>query len=86
MSQTHQVSGIPLLSEIPVLGLLFGAHNDSKSEVEGAVFIIPSVVESPDKSALVSIREAMDQYDRYGGNIERVRSFERTPPTAQRVP
>jgi len=85
-SQTHQVSGIPLLSEIPVLGLLFGAHNDSQSEVEGAVFIIPSVVESPDKSALVSIREAMDLYDRYGGNIDRVRTFERTPPVAQRVP
>jgi pilus assembly protein CpaC len=78
-SQTHSVTGIPLLSEIPIIGVLFGGHSDSKSETEGAVFIIPSVVEAPDKSALVSIDEAMKQYERYSGNIEKVSSFQKLP-------
>jgi pilus assembly protein CpaC len=78
-SQTHSVTGIPLLSEIPIIGVLFGGHSDSKSETEGAVFIIPSVVESPEKSALVSIEEAMTQYEKYSGNIDKVSSFPKLP-------
>src|SRR5262249_21363865 len=47
--QRHNIQGLPLLSEIPVLGVLFGSHGDQDDEVEGAVFIIPSVVESVPK-------------------------------------
>lgn len=79
LAQNHSVSGIPVLMDIPILGLLFGAHSDNKTEVEGAVFIIPSVVEAPEKSALVSIQEAMDQYENYTGHISDLRTFPRTP-------
>jgi pilus assembly protein CpaC len=85
LSQTHSVSGIPLLSEIPVLGVLFGGHSESKQEVEGAVFIVPSVVDAPERSALVSIDEAMDQYERYSGNMSKVRSFDHAPRSLRRA-
>jgi len=66
----HQVSGIPGLSEIPVLSILFAKHSDAKTEVEGAVFIVPSVVESPSRPAFDMIRDAMQQYDEYSGEIK----------------
>jgi len=40
------VSGLPGLSEIPLLGLLFGSHAQSELQTEGAVFVVPSVVET----------------------------------------
>jgi len=74
------VTGIPLLSQIPVLGLLFGAHTNSDAEIEGAVFIIPSIVESVPRKAYDIVDAAMKQYDDYSGDIERVNSFAKTPP------
>src|SRR5690606_26819652 len=44
--QRRQVTGLPGLSEIPVLGLLFGSHANDKQETEGAVFIVPSIVDT----------------------------------------
>ncbi len=79
-STTHSVTGIPLLSQIPVLGLLFGAHTNSDAEIEGAVFIIPSIVESVPRKAYDIVDAAMKQYDDYSGDIDRVNSFAKTPP------
>ena len=45
-SQTHSTSGLPLLSDIPVLGLLFGGQREEAADLEGAVFLIPSVIET----------------------------------------
>jgi len=79
-SQTHSVDGLPLLSQIPLLGVLFGGHKNKASEIEGAVFIIPSVVESAPLRAYDLVRTAMDNYDRYSGSIDEVRSFPHSPP------
>jgi pilus assembly protein CpaC len=79
LNENHAVNGIPLLSEIPILGVFFGAHSNSKSETEGAVFIIPSVVEVPEKSATASVDEAMKQYERYTGDMQDVRPFDKAP-------
>src|SRR5262249_8832692 len=49
-SERRQTDGIPGLSWIPVLGVLFGALSNSSEDVEGAVFILPSVVESVPKA------------------------------------
>jgi pilus assembly protein CpaC len=83
-AQSHSVTGIPLLSQIPVLGVLFGGHSDSDTETEGAVFIIPSVVEANDKSALAVVDEAMAQYERFSGGMKRVHSFDHYPPVNTR--
>ncbi|WP_394836802.1 type II and III secretion system protein [Pendulispora rubella] len=79
-STTHSVSGIPLLSQIPVLGLLFGSHQNSEAEIEGAVFIIPSIVESVPRKAYDIVDAAMKQYDDYSGNLDSVNAYSKPPP------
>ena len=82
-AQTHNVSGLPGLSEIPVLGLLFGTHSDQKNAVEGSIFIVPSVVDTVPKSALDLINNAMTTYKEYSGEIEYVDAYPKTPPSAK---
>lgn len=78
--QTHSVTGLPLLSQIPVLGLLFGGHTNSEAEVEGAVFIVPSVVDSMPRRAHDIVDTAMRQYEAYSGSVGDVQSFPHSPP------
>jgi pilus assembly protein CpaC len=82
-TQRHAVSGLPGLSEIPVLGVLFGTHNNQKEEIEGSVFIVPSVVDTVPKSALELINNAMTTYKEYSGEIEYVEAYPKTPPNAK---
>ncbi len=79
-SETHSVTGIPLLSRIPVLGLLFGGHTNSETELEGAVFIIPSIVESVPRRAHDIVGASMTMYEEYSGHIEGLHSYPPAPP------
>jgi pilus assembly protein CpaC len=79
-SQRHGINGVPYLSQIPVLGILFGTHSDAEEEVEGAIFIIPSVVESVPKSSYDMIKAAMEQYDDFSGDMDDVDSYKKEPP------
>jgi pilus assembly protein CpaC len=81
-SQTHSVNGLPGLSEIPVLGLLFGGHTNSVSEIEGAVFVIPSIVESVPRRAYNIVNAAMNIYNNYNADdiAEKPPSFPVQPP------
>ena len=85
LAQRHSVSGVPLLSDIPLLGVLFGSHADAAEDVEGAIFVVPSVIESIPKGAGEIIREALAQYNDYSGDIEGVKSFEPDPTRAPGV-
>lgn len=78
--QRHLINGLPLLSQIPVLGVFFGSHSDAEDEVEGAIFIIPSVVESVPKGTYDMVKEAMAQYEQYSGGIDDVNAFSKAPP------
>jgi len=82
-NQRHAVQGLPGLSDIPVLGVLFGSHTNDKDEVEGAVFIVPSIVDTVPKSALELINNAMTTYKEYSGEIEYVDAYPKTPPNAK---
>ncbi|HTE47721.1 MAG TPA: hypothetical protein VK636_20935, partial [Gemmatimonadaceae bacterium] len=79
-STTHSVTGLPFLSQIPLLGLLFGSHTNSEAEIEGAVFIVPSIVESVPRRAYDIVDAAMKQYDDYSGGIDNVSAYSKTPP------
>lgn len=68
-SQRHGVGGIPLLSDIPILGLLFGSHHDQETEVEGAIFVVPTAIEAVPKPASEMIDQALKQFDAYDGDI-----------------
>jgi pilus assembly protein CpaC len=79
----HNITGLPLLSEIPVLGVLFGAHNNQAEDIEGAVFIIPSIIETVPRSAVEVIKNALSQFKDYSGDVDQVESFNKTPPSAR---
>jgi pilus assembly protein CpaC len=79
-TQRHVVSGLPVLSEIPILGLLFGSHQNAQSDVEGAVLIIPSVIESLPKASLDGVRKAMTQYEEFSGKIRPIDFINKNPP------
>ena len=82
-SQQRNVAGLPGLSEIPVVGLLFATHAQEKQDTEGAVFIVPSVVDTVPKSALELINNAMGTYKEYSGEIEYLNTYPKTPPSAK---
>lgn len=80
---THDVQGLPGLSDIPVLGVLFGSHGNQAQDVESAVFIIPSVVETVPKSSLELIKNAIETWKDYSGDVESLKTFDATPPAAK---
>ena len=82
-SQTHDVNGLPLLSSIPLFGVLFGSHQDNRSEVEGAIYIVPSVLESVPTGSLDLIDTALKTFDDFSGDLESARAFEHRPPKAR---
>jgi pilus assembly protein CpaC len=75
--------GLPFISEVPVIGLLFGSQTRAYQEVEGALFIVPSIIDSVPKSSLELIKTAVDQYKEYSGDIETVDTFPKAPPSAK---
>ncbi len=84
-AQRHNVRGLPLLSEIPILGVLFGSHADTQEEVEGAIYVVPSIVESIPKGAQEIIDEALVNYRAYDGSMKDVNTWDKNPARAPGV-
>lgn len=78
--QRHTIRGIPFFSQIPVLGVFFGSHGDVQEDVEGAVFIVPSVVESAESDAADMIEDAIKQFEDYDGDVDDVEPYRIKPP------
>ncbi len=78
-SQQHAVSGLPILSKIPVLGVLFGSHSDSANETEGAIYVVPNVIENVPTSSMDLIDGAVKRFSDFGGDIDKARLYEQRP-------
>lgn len=72
-SQIRNHTGLPVLSQIPILGALFGTHAERRSNTEDVVFIVPSVIDAVNLDGRARIREALDAYEAYTGNLDEVR-------------
>lgn len=79
-ADTKGNSGIPYLKDIPVLGTLFGAANDTRDRTELLVFLTPHVIRSTAESSSVTnglskqldeIGKAIDYFDRHKHDIPR---------------
>ncbi len=70
-SQSRSHAGLPVLSQIPILGALFGTHAEVAQETEDVVFIVPSVLDAVSLDARGRIREALDAYDDYTGDLSK---------------
>jgi pilus assembly protein CpaC len=63
-------SGLPFLSQIPVLGYLFGSERMNEQEVENVVFIVPTVVDATTRRDRKSVNSALEAYMKYSGDEE----------------
>jgi pilus assembly protein CpaC len=79
-STNHTVTGLPVLKDIPILGLLFGSHSDDTQATEGAVFIVPSVMQDGvPKATLELIDGALRRFREYRGNADAVHAYDPNP-------
>jgi pilus assembly protein CpaC len=79
-STSHTINGIPFLKDIPVLGILFGSHQNDSQQTEAAVFIVPSVIEPISSPAQELVDTAFAKFHDYHGNIDAVHTYDRRPP------
>lgn len=84
-AERRATRGLPLLSDIPLLGALFGSQSKDADDVQGVIFVIPSVVESVPKSARELIDEALVQYRGYDGDVAAANLWEEDPARAPGV-
>lgn len=68
-SQARTHSGLPGLSQIPILGALFGTHSEVAQDTEDVVFIVPSVLDAVNLDSRARIKDALEAYDDYTGDI-----------------
>ena len=62
-SETHGQAGLPGLSQIPILGFLFGSNSEQSSKTENVVFIVPSVIDTVSMQQRSLIDEALADYE-----------------------
>jgi pilus assembly protein CpaC len=71
-SERSSASGLPGLSQIPVIGVLFGSHGHAEEESENVVVIIPSVVDAVSRENRERLEAALASYAEYSGDIDEV--------------
>jgi pilus assembly protein CpaC len=62
-------SGIPLLSQIPVIGALFGVHDSVAQKTENLVFIVPTIMEAVSLEDRDLIRDSFRAYLDFSGAV-----------------
>jgi pilus assembly protein CpaC len=65
-STTEAQGGLPGLSQIPILGVLFGTNSRREENTENYLFIVPTVVEAVSRSESDRITEVLDVYRNFG--------------------
>jgi pilus assembly protein CpaC len=83
-SERTTKSGVPGLSQIPLLGLFFGSVSHSEDESENVVVIVPSVVDAVSLQARERLDEALHAFSEYSGDIAAVKLVP-PPPKPQRI-
>jgi pilus assembly protein CpaC len=91
-SEARSRAGLPGLSQIPILGALFGSHGRRFEESESLLFLIPTVVEAVPLTQRNRIQEAIRFYEDFDGGVDEVELLEqprvggaapRTAPAAE---
>ncbi len=68
-SENGSISGLPLLSQIPVLGYLFGTRGAAREQSENVLFIVPTVVDSVSRHRRDLVAEALAAYESFEGDL-----------------
>lgn len=72
--------GLPGLSQIPIIGVLFGNNARRGDATQNVLFIVPTIVQAVSRQERNYIQEALETFERFSGFIHDVEMFERTPP------
>jgi pilus assembly protein CpaC len=68
-NESRSTSGLPLLSQIPVLGYLFGSRGAAREHSENVLFIVPTLVDSVTQDRRDRVAEALATYEGYDGDL-----------------
>jgi len=79
-SELETQGGLPGLSQIPILGVLFGQNARRGDATQNVLFIVPTIVQAVPRQQRNYIREALETFQRFEGFIHEVEMFEQTPP------
>jgi len=85
-SLSHNVSGLPGLSEIPILGILFGSHSQTNLQTEGAIFVVPSVIETIPSSGAELVDVALQKFRNFSGDVASVNAYDKRPGGGAGIP
>jgi pilus assembly protein CpaC len=83
-SEAHGQSGLAGLSQIPILGILFGSNSEQSSQTENVVFIVPSVIDTVGAHQKALIDEALAAYEDFDGDLEDAPDLMPPPHAAKR--
>ena len=79
-SEQESQGGLPGLSQIPIIGVLFGTNQRRGAAVQNVLFVVPTIVQAVTRQQRNYIDEAYEVFGRFTGHIHDVEMFERTPP------
>ena len=68
-----------------MLGLLFGSHNDDELQTEGAIFVVPNVVEAVPSQAAEMVESALAKFADYSGAVDKVDAYYKRPGAQPRL-
>ena len=75
-AESRSKSGLPGLSQIPILGALFGTHSRRFEEAETLLFIVPTVTEPVSLQQRNRIQEAIRMYEDFDGGVDEIELVE----------
>ena len=86
-STAQSQNGIAGLSQIPILGVLFGTNTRRDESQENFVFVVPTVTQAVGRAQQDRIREALRVYESFGGigasGLGDIELIEPSPPGYQ---
>ena len=62
--------GLPYLSKIPILGLLFGTRSHQEEQAEGLIVITPTVLDQVDRTGKRLLKEALSRFEAFDGDFD----------------
>lgn len=84
-SERSGKAGLPILSQIPILGVFFGTHTHSEGETENVILIVPSVVDAVSMQDRERLTSALKRYTDFSGDMDEGPKFVPEAKTAKPV-
>lgn len=78
-AENETQGGLPGLSQIPIIGVLFGTNQRSGRATQNLLFIVPTIVQPVPRQQRDYINEALETFSRFTGHIHDVQLFDHVP-------